>query len=231
MPRRFARPTGAKEMLTLFDYLPSQNAWKVRLLLAQLKRPYEQKLIGIFDGEGQTDEFLRISPLGTVPAIQLADGRPLAESNAILAFLADGSTFLPADPHARALVAQWLAFDLCSTEYRVRAFRHAHAKTSVSDEGTRLAHFDGVPRTGCDEHAAATNQLHRRRPVFDRGYLPLCLHTSCRRCGSAARVFHACARLARTSSRAAGIWAARSSLQHRSVVNEGPALVSSMARS
>ena len=98
-------------MLTLFDYLPSQNAWKVRLLLNHLGRPYRTVPISIFEGEGKTAEFMRISPTGAVPAIQLDDGRTLAESNAILAYLADGTAYFPPDPFDRAKVQQWLHFE------------------------------------------------------------------------------------------------------------------------
>ncbi|MGH8144893.1 MAG: glutathione S-transferase family protein [Rhodanobacteraceae bacterium] len=98
-------------MLTLYDYLPSQNAWKVRLLLNHLKRAYHTEIISIFEGEGRSEEYLAINPTGTVPAIKLDDGRVLAESNAILAYLADGSEYLPSDPFERAKVQQWLHFE------------------------------------------------------------------------------------------------------------------------
>lgn len=98
-------------MLTLFDYLPSQNAWKVRLLLNHLGRPYQTEIISIFEREGRSEEYLRVNPTGTVPAIRLDDGRVLAESNAILAYLADGSEYLPADAFERAKVQQWLHFE------------------------------------------------------------------------------------------------------------------------
>ncbi|MGH8235299.1 MAG: glutathione S-transferase family protein [Rhodanobacteraceae bacterium] len=98
-------------MLTLFDYLPSQDAWKVRLLLNQLGRPYRTEIVSIFEGEGCTEEYLQVNPTGTVPAIRLDDGRALAESNAILAYLADGTAYLPTDPFERAKVHQWLHFE------------------------------------------------------------------------------------------------------------------------
>lgn len=98
-------------MLTLYDYLPSQNGWKVRQLLQQLGRPYQSVQISIFEGEGQTAEYLRINPTGTVPAIRLEDGRVLAESNAILAYLAEGTPYLPTDAFGRAKVLQWLCFE------------------------------------------------------------------------------------------------------------------------
>jgi glutathione S-transferase len=111
-------------MLTLFDYLPSQNAWKVRLLLNHLGRPYRTVPISIFEGEGRTVEFRRINPTGTVPAIQLDDGRVLAESNAILGYLADGTPYLPGDPFERAKVQQWLHFEQERVESVIGSLRH-----------------------------------------------------------------------------------------------------------
>jgi glutathione S-transferase len=98
-------------MLTLFDYLPSQNAYKVRLLLHHLQRPYRTEIVSIFEGEGQRPEYLAVNPTGAVPAIRLEDGRVLAESNAILAYLAHGTPYLPDDPFDNARVHQWLSFE------------------------------------------------------------------------------------------------------------------------
>jgi glutathione S-transferase len=98
-------------MLTLFDYLPSQNAYKVRLLLHHLQRPYRTEIVSIFEGEGQRPEYLAVNPAGAVPAIRLDDGRVLAESNAILVYLAHGTPYLPVDPFDNARVHQWLSFE------------------------------------------------------------------------------------------------------------------------
>src|SRR5215469_8134883 len=98
-------------MLRLYDYLPSQNAWKIRVLLRLLGIPYETQEVPIFEGAGQTDAFLKLNPSGAVPALELEDGRALSESNAILQFLADGTDFLPSDRFGRAKVAQWLSFE------------------------------------------------------------------------------------------------------------------------
>jgi hypothetical protein len=68
-------------MLTLYDYLPSQNGYKIRLLLNQLERPFRTEIVSIFEGQGQRPEYLAINPTGAVPAIKLEDGRVLAESN------------------------------------------------------------------------------------------------------------------------------------------------------
>jgi glutathione S-transferase len=71
-------------MITLYDYLPSQNAYKVRLLLNHLDRPYITKIVQIFAGEGRNPSFLAKNPTGAVPVLELEDGRLLSESNAIL---------------------------------------------------------------------------------------------------------------------------------------------------
>src|SRR6187401_2230375 len=111
-------------MLTLYDYLPSQNAWKVRLLLNHLGRPYRQEWISIFEGEGRRPAFLAMNPSGRVPVLQLDDGRTLAESNAILAYLADGTAYLPGDAFERAKVHQWLSFEQEQVESVLGALRH-----------------------------------------------------------------------------------------------------------
>ncbi len=111
-------------MLTLFDYLPSQNAWKVRQLLHHLQRPYRTETVSIFEGEGQRPDFLAVNPTGAVPAIRLDDGRVLAESNAILAFLADGTRYLPDDAFGRAKVLQWLSFEGNYVEPAIGTLRH-----------------------------------------------------------------------------------------------------------
>jgi glutathione S-transferase len=98
-------------MLTLFDYLPSQNGYKIRLLLNHLGREYRTQLVSIFEGEGQRPEYLAINPTGAVPAIRLDDGHVLAESNAILFYLAEGTKYLPDDPFERARVLQWMSFE------------------------------------------------------------------------------------------------------------------------
>lgn len=98
-------------MLTLYDYLPSQNGYKIRLLLNHLGREYRTEIVSIFEGEGQRTEYLATNPTGAVPAIRLDDGRVLAESNAILFYLAEGTDYLPADPFDRAKVLQWMSFE------------------------------------------------------------------------------------------------------------------------
>lgn len=111
-------------MLTLYDYLPSQNAWKIRQLLQHLQRPYRSRIVSIFEGEGRRDDYRRINPTGAVPAIELEDGRVLAESNAILDYLAQGSPYLPGDAFAQAKVRQWLSFEQQYVEMSIGSLRY-----------------------------------------------------------------------------------------------------------
>ena len=82
-------------MLRLYDYFESGNAYKVRLLLAQLGIPFERVELDILKGETRTPAFLAKNPNHRIPLLEWPDGRTLAESNAILFHLAEGTTFLP----------------------------------------------------------------------------------------------------------------------------------------
>ncbi|MEM7195058.1 MAG: glutathione S-transferase family protein [Pseudomonadota bacterium] len=111
-------------MITLYDYLPSQNAYKIRLLLNHLKLSYGTKYISIFEGEGQTEQYLSISPTGTVPAITTEKGEHLAESNAILVYLAEGTEYLPTDKLIRARTFQWLCYEAEIVQTGIATLRH-----------------------------------------------------------------------------------------------------------
>jgi glutathione S-transferase len=111
-------------MLKLYDYLPSQNAWKVRQLLHHLEIPYHTEIISIFEGEGQRDEFRAINPWGAVPAIRLDDGRVLSESNAILWYLSGGTRYRDSEPFAEAKLLQWLSFEADYVQTSVGSLRY-----------------------------------------------------------------------------------------------------------
>ena len=102
--------------LTLYGYLDSGNGYKIRLLLAQLARPYTYRELDITKGASRSPEFLRKNPNGRTPILELEDGTCLAESNAILWYLAEGSHFLPSEPLLRAKVLQWMFFEQSSHE-------------------------------------------------------------------------------------------------------------------
>jgi glutathione S-transferase len=97
--------------LRLYDYDASANCYKVRLLLAQLERPYERVPIDIFNGETLTDEYARINPLRSTPVLEVAPERYLLESNAILVYLADGTPLVPTDAVERSELVRWLIYE------------------------------------------------------------------------------------------------------------------------
>ena len=102
--------------MVLYDYLDSGNGYKIRLLLAQLGRHYRWRELDIMHGGTRTPEFLRKNPNGRIPAIELEDGSCLAESDAILWYLAEGSPYAPNEALARAQVLQWMFFEQYSHE-------------------------------------------------------------------------------------------------------------------
>jgi glutathione S-transferase len=111
------------ELVTVYGMKASGNCFKVQLLLEQLGRPYRWVEINSVAGETRTPGFLAKNSNGKVPLLELADGRTLAESNAILCYLAEGSSLLPDDPWQRALTMQWLFFEQYSHEPYVAVAR------------------------------------------------------------------------------------------------------------
>lgn len=98
--------------MILNDYLMSGNGYKVRFLLSMLGQPFEYVERDIMKGETRTPEYLeKVNPNGKIPALVLDDGRTLAESNAILTYLAEGTNFIPQDAYERAEMMGWLFFE------------------------------------------------------------------------------------------------------------------------
>ncbi|SEP81699.1 glutathione S-transferase [Faunimonas pinastri] len=98
-------------MLTVYSHQDSGNCYKPRLLLAYLGRPFRLEDVSSLDGSTRKPEYLRLNPNGQVPLLVLEDGRTLAESNAMLLHLAEGTRFLPEDAYDRAKVYEWLFFE------------------------------------------------------------------------------------------------------------------------
>jgi glutathione S-transferase len=107
----------------LYDYLPSGNGYKCRLTMKALGIPYELVQMNIVAGATRTPEFLKINPNGKVPVLMVPHRGPIAESHAIINYLADGSKLVPADAYDRALVWQWLGFEQYQLEPGVATVR------------------------------------------------------------------------------------------------------------
>ena len=124
-------------MLTLYDFMDSGNGYKVRLTLAALDLPYKLIECDILKGETRTPEFLARNPNGRIPTLQLEDGSFLAESGAIIWYLADGTPLAPKDRKARAETLQWMFFEQYSHEPYVavaRFWKHYLPKLSPLQE-------------------------------------------------------------------------------------------------
>ncbi|MCC6764517.1 MAG: glutathione S-transferase family protein [Deltaproteobacteria bacterium] len=121
-------------MLRLYDYLPSGNGYKVRLLLAQRAIPFELVELDITKGETRTPAFLAKNPNGRIPLLEVEPGRFLAESNAILFYLAEGTPFLPDDRWLRAQVLQWMSFEQYSHEPNIATVRFWLHYTELTPE-------------------------------------------------------------------------------------------------
>ncbi|MCX7512499.1 glutathione S-transferase family protein [Frateuria hangzhouensis] len=103
-------------MITIYGMRASGNCYKLQLLLDQLGRDYRWIDVDSAHGATRTPEYLAMNPNGKVPLLELEDGRRLAESDAILCYLAEGTAFWPDDPWLRAQTLQWLFFEQYSHE-------------------------------------------------------------------------------------------------------------------
>jgi glutathione S-transferase len=108
-------------MYTLYSMQRSGNSYKVRLALARLGIPYRLIEIDILKGESRTPDFLARNPSGQIPLLEVAPGRYIAESNAILWYVAGGTTLAPEDRIARAEALQWMFFEQHSLEPNIGA--------------------------------------------------------------------------------------------------------------
>ena len=110
--------------MKVYGDIQSGNCYKIKLLLALLGTPHEWVHIDILKGDTRKPEFLAKNPNGKIPLLELDDGRCLSESNAILNFLAAGTSFLPEDRFALAQVQQWQFFEQYSHEPYIAVARY-----------------------------------------------------------------------------------------------------------
>ena len=109
--------------MRIFGDSISGNCLKVKWTADHLSLPYDWIEVDILNGGSRTAEFLAMNPAGQVPTVVLADGRPLAQSNAIIVHFAEGSSLIPADPYARARMFEWLFWEQYSHEPYVAVLR------------------------------------------------------------------------------------------------------------
>lgn len=148
--------------LRLYDSPLSGNSYKVRLLLSQLGRDYERVVLDLRKSETKTPEFLSKNPQGRVPLLEIGSGERIAESNAILYYLAQGTRFFPEAPVAAAQVLQWMFF-----EQNVLEPHLGGARLLLQFSGKKLENDSVQKRRERAERALMMMEIHLSvRPYF-----------------------------------------------------------------
>jgi glutathione S-transferase len=129
-----------KTPYTLYDFLPSGNGYKVRLTAKRLAIPYRLVQMDITRGETRTPEYLAKNSNGRIPLLEVPGRGYLAESHAIIGFLAEGSELIPTDSWARAHMWQWLCFEQYHVEPNIGTARFwlHHSHKTAAELGERL---------------------------------------------------------------------------------------------
>jgi glutathione S-transferase len=120
--------------MLLYDSPISGNCYKVRLVAAHLGIPLERRTVDVLDRSDRPQLLGGLNPALRVPTLVLDDGRPLAESNAIAWYLAEGSRFLPADRYLEAQVLQWLFFEQYEHEPAIAVARFLLAYSGQAEQ-------------------------------------------------------------------------------------------------
>ena len=142
--------------MLLYDSPVSGNCYKVRLLLAHLGIPYERQTLDVVDRSNRPDVLGGLNPALRVPTLVLDDGRPLAESGAILWYFGEGTRFVPDDRYERAHVLQWMFFEQYDHEPAIAVVRFW-----VAYSGRPEAYADRLEeRTAAGYRALAAMERH-----------------------------------------------------------------------
>ena len=136
----------------------SGNCYKLQLACALLDVSYDWVHMDILTGDTRTEEFLALNTNGKIPLLELDDGRTLAESNAILNFLARGSHLLPDDDYALAQVQQWQFFEQYSHEPYIAVARFIAVYQGMPEE--RQQEFEDKQAGGRKALQVMDRQLH-----------------------------------------------------------------------
>jgi len=142
--------------MLLYDSPISGNCYKVRLLCAHLGLPLERQALDVVDRSNRPEVLGGLNPALRVPTLILDDGRPLAESGAILWYLGEGTRFVPADPYARAQVLQWMFFEQYDHEPAIAVVRFLVVFAGKADEQAELI----AQRTKAGHRALAAMEQH-----------------------------------------------------------------------
>lgn len=143
--------------MRVYGDMLSGNCYKIKLAMSLLDIAHEWVHVDILAGETCTAEFLSMNPNGKIPVLELPNGHYLAESNAILNFLASGTELLPEDPFARAKVLQWQFFEQYSHEPYIAVARFIAKYLGLPNH--RKAEYESKQLGGQKALSVMENQL------------------------------------------------------------------------
>ena len=148
--------------MLLYNSPPSGNCYKVRLLLAHLGIPYETRQVDVVNRSNRREVLGELNPALRVPTLVLDDGRPLAESNAILWYFGDGTRFVPDDAYQRAQVLQWMFYEQYEVEPALAVVRFWLAYSGRPD-GLSAERREELTKAGHRVLATLDRNLTERR--------------------------------------------------------------------
>jgi len=139
----------------------SGNCLKVKWTLDHLGIAYDWIETDVLSGQTRTAAFLALNPAGQVPTVVLPDGRPLAQSNAIMLHLAEGSTLIPTDRYERARMMEWMFWEQYSHEpyVAVARFQVAYLGKSPDELDPELVNRAKVALSRLDQALCTSNFL------------------------------------------------------------------------
>ena len=133
-------------MFTVYGDIKSGNCYKIKLLLNLLGEEHNWQHVDILKGESRTEDYLAKNPVGKIPLLEFTNGQYLAESNAILNYLAEGSQYLPDNRFQRALVLQWQFFEQYSHEPFIATARYINKYLGMPED--RKAEYESKQEGG-----------------------------------------------------------------------------------
>ncbi len=148
-------------MYKVYGDIQSGNCYKIKMLMQFLGIAHEWVHVNILASETHTEDFKRMNPNTRIPVLELGEGEYLWESNAILNFLADGTSWLPQEPLQRARVLQWQFFEQYSHEPYIATARYINKYLGLPKE--REAEYHGKQAGGHKALAVMEQQLLRSK--------------------------------------------------------------------
>ena len=144
--------------MKIYGDAKSGNCYKIKLACELLQVKYQWIDIDILAGNTQTDAFLAKNPNGKVPVVELDDGRFLAESNAIINYIAHDSDLLPTDAYELALVQQWQSFEQYSHEPYIAVARF-------------IQKYQGIPESRRQEYSSKHSGGYKALDIMEKQLL------------------------------------------------------------